>query len=96
MVTEGELDGRLTELFRVTRTAFEEGGSNVLFLILGFLKWTQKEGCAAIPCTASSNPGIAAEIQCTSWISTGPARGRVAAQPDSPGDATAGFPLRSA
>jgi hypothetical protein len=49
-IEEGDLDGRLTELFRMTRTAFEEGGSNVLFLILGFLKWTQKEG--APPCRA--------------------------------------------
>ena len=28
----------------MTRTAFEEGGSNVLFLAFGFLKWTQKDG----------------------------------------------------
>lgn len=43
-VTEKELDGRLTELYRMTRTAFEEGGANILFLAIGFLKWTQKEG----------------------------------------------------
>lgn len=41
-VPEKELDGRLTELYRVTRTAFEEGGANVLFLAVGFLKWCQK------------------------------------------------------
>jgi very-short-patch-repair endonuclease len=43
-LTESELDARLTELFRLVRTAFEEGGSNVLFLALGFLTWTQKDG----------------------------------------------------
>jgi len=42
-VTEKELDKRLLDLFRVTRTAFEEGGSNVLFLAIGFLNWTQKD-----------------------------------------------------
>ena len=46
-VPDGDLDGRLTELFRITRTAFEEGGSNILFLALGFLKWTQTDGGAA-------------------------------------------------
>ncbi|HEY8356729.1 MAG TPA: DUF3320 domain-containing protein [Ramlibacter sp.] len=42
-LTELDLDNRLTDLFRVTRTAFEEGGSNILFLAIGFLKWTQKD-----------------------------------------------------
>jgi hypothetical protein len=36
---KAELDARLTELFRNTRTAFEEGGANTLFLAFGFLKW---------------------------------------------------------
>lgn len=49
-VSEKELDARLTELFRLTRTSFEEGGSNILFLAMGFLQWTQKEG--APPCKA--------------------------------------------
>jgi Protein of unknown function (DUF4011) len=43
-VSEGELDGRLTELFRISRTAFEEGGSNILFLVLGFLRWSREGG----------------------------------------------------
>jgi very-short-patch-repair endonuclease len=42
-VAEKELDARLTELFRLARTSFEEGGANILFLALGFLRWTQKE-----------------------------------------------------
>ncbi|MGD9507785.1 MAG: DUF4011 domain-containing protein [Geminicoccaceae bacterium] len=42
-VAEKELSGRLTELFRLSRTAFEEGGANILFLALGFLRWTQTE-----------------------------------------------------
>ena len=42
-LSQADLDNRLTDLFRVTRTAFEEGGSNILFLAVGFLKWTQKE-----------------------------------------------------
>ena len=43
-VAEKELDVRLTELFRLTRTSFEEGGANILFLALGFLAWTQCDG----------------------------------------------------
>ena len=42
-LTDKDLDFRLTELFRLTRTAFEEGGSNVLFLAFGFLKWIEKD-----------------------------------------------------
>jgi len=38
-----ELDARLTELFRNTRTAFEEGGANTLFLAFGFLKWKARD-----------------------------------------------------
>jgi len=41
---EDELDGRLTELFRATRLALEEGGANVLYLCFGFLKWTPQNG----------------------------------------------------
>jgi hypothetical protein len=40
---EKDLNARLTDLYRVTRTAFEEGGSNILFLSLGFLRWRQDE-----------------------------------------------------
>jgi very-short-patch-repair endonuclease len=45
-VSEKELDNRLTELYRMTRTAFEEGGANILFLAFGFLKWSRKDGGA--------------------------------------------------
>ena len=38
-VTEDQLDSRLTDLYRAARTAFEEGGSNILFLSAGYLKW---------------------------------------------------------
>lgn len=41
---ETDLDGRLTDLFRASRLAFEEGGANILYLCLGFLKWTQSDG----------------------------------------------------
>lgn len=34
-----EMDGRLTELYRGARTALQEGGSNTLYLALGFLSW---------------------------------------------------------
>ncbi|MGY8665415.1 DUF3320 domain-containing protein [Bradyrhizobium sp. UFLA05-109] len=44
VVPEAELDGRLTDLFRASRLAFEEGGANILYLCLGFLKWTPQEG----------------------------------------------------
>ncbi|MCC6917764.1 MAG: DUF3320 domain-containing protein [Alphaproteobacteria bacterium] len=43
-----DLERRLTELYRLSRTAFEEGGANILFLALGFLKWTQKDGSATV------------------------------------------------
>lgn len=46
-VPEKELDARLTELFRLTRTAFEEGGANILHLALGFLTWTDGERAPA-------------------------------------------------
>ncbi|WP_342740060.1 DUF3320 domain-containing protein [Bradyrhizobium sp. B117] len=41
---ETELEGRLTELYRASRLAFEESGANVLYLCLGFLKWTPQDG----------------------------------------------------
>ncbi|BAS00914.1 DNA helicase related protein [Blastochloris viridis] len=42
-LTPADLDARLTELFRVTRTAFEDGGSNILFLAVGFLSWRPQD-----------------------------------------------------
>jgi very-short-patch-repair endonuclease len=41
---EADLEARLTDLFRTARLAFEEGGANVLYLCLGFLKWSPKDG----------------------------------------------------
>jgi hypothetical protein len=41
---EKDTDARRTDLFRAARLAFEEGGANVLFLCLGFLKWQPQEG----------------------------------------------------
>lgn len=38
-IAEDDIEGRLTELYRAARLAFEEGGSNILYLCLGFLKW---------------------------------------------------------
>ncbi|MFQ3459892.1 DUF4011 domain-containing protein, partial [Bradyrhizobium sp. UFLA01-814] len=43
-VLEADLEGRLTDLYRASRLAFEEGGANILYLCLGFLKWTPQEG----------------------------------------------------
>ncbi|KRR22382.1 DUF3320 domain-containing protein [Bradyrhizobium retamae] len=43
-VADAELDGRLTDLYRASRLAFEEGGANILYLCLGFLKWTPQDG----------------------------------------------------
>jgi very-short-patch-repair endonuclease len=42
-VAETELEGRLTDLYRASRLAFEEGGANILYLCLGFLKWTPED-----------------------------------------------------
>ena len=41
---EKETDARLTDLFRAARLSFEEGGANVLFLCLGFLRWQPQDG----------------------------------------------------
>ncbi|MFP3443590.1 MULTISPECIES: DUF3320 domain-containing protein [Pseudomonas] len=38
-----EMDVRLTELYRGARTALQEGGSNTLFLAIGFLSWTRED-----------------------------------------------------
>lgn len=40
---QNELDTRLTELFRSTRNALQEGGANTLFLAMGFLVWTRDD-----------------------------------------------------
>lgn len=42
--TETDLDRRLLDLYRLARNGFEEGGANILFLAIGFLSWTRKEG----------------------------------------------------
>jgi hypothetical protein len=36
----------LLDLYRLARNGFEEGGANILFLAIGFLSWTKKEGGA--------------------------------------------------
>ena len=38
-----DLDGRLVDLFRKARGALQDGGSNVLFLALGLLRWRRGE-----------------------------------------------------
>lgn len=43
-VSEADIEGRLTDLFRASRLAFEEGGANILYLCFGFLKWTPQDG----------------------------------------------------
>ena len=40
-LSEDEMDRRLVELFRAARLSLQEGGANTLFLVLGFLVWTQ-------------------------------------------------------
>ncbi len=45
--TEADLDRRLLDLYRLARNGFEEGGANILYLAIGFLSWTRKEGEAA-------------------------------------------------
>lgn len=42
-VPKAELETRLVELFRTARTTMQEGGSNTLFLALGFLSWTRDD-----------------------------------------------------
>ncbi len=42
-LTSNEMDVRLTELYRGARTALQEGGSNTLFLAIGFLSWTRED-----------------------------------------------------
>jgi very-short-patch-repair endonuclease len=40
---EQELESRLVELYRGARNAMQEGGSNTLFIALGFLVWTRPD-----------------------------------------------------
>lgn len=40
---EQELEGRLVDLYRGARNAMQEGGSNTLFIALGFLTWTRPD-----------------------------------------------------
>lgn len=40
---EEELSRRAVEIYRKTQTALQEGGSNTLYLALGFLLWKRKE-----------------------------------------------------
>lgn len=42
-LTAAELDLRLTEIFRAARMAQEEGGANILFLVLGMLQWRESK-----------------------------------------------------
>ena len=48
LTPERDLEGVLTDLFRIAKTSFEEGGANVLFLAIGFLLWKQQEGTPAL------------------------------------------------
>lgn len=41
-IAQEDMDVRLTELYRSSRAALQEGGSNTLFLALGFLSWTRE------------------------------------------------------
>ncbi|MBF0116630.1 MAG: DUF4011 domain-containing protein [Magnetococcales bacterium] len=40
---EKELDSRLVEIYRSSRSALQEGGANTLFLAMGFLSWSREE-----------------------------------------------------
>ena len=41
--TSEKLDASLIELYRASRSAMEEGGSNILYIAIGFLVWTRPE-----------------------------------------------------
>lgn len=43
MLAAPALEERLTEIYRTTRSSFEEGGSNSLFLAIGFVSWTPQD-----------------------------------------------------
>jgi very-short-patch-repair endonuclease len=40
-ISPDDMESRLTDLYRSSRAALQEGGSNTLFLALGFLSWTR-------------------------------------------------------
>jgi very-short-patch-repair endonuclease len=40
-LAEDEMETRLVELYRTARSTLQEGGSNTLYLALGFLSWTR-------------------------------------------------------
>lgn len=42
-LSQEDMDDRLLELFRSSRTTLQEGGSNTLYLALGFLSWSRDE-----------------------------------------------------
>ncbi|WP_428820329.1 DUF3320 domain-containing protein [Microbulbifer sp. MCCC 1A16149] len=42
-LTQEELDKRAVEIYRKAQTSLKEGGSNTLFLAIGFLFWKQRE-----------------------------------------------------
>jgi very-short-patch-repair endonuclease len=41
-LSDDEMDSRLVELYRSSRASLQEGGSNTLYLALGFLSWTRE------------------------------------------------------
>lgn len=41
-ISPDDMETRLTELYRSSRAALQEGGSNTLFLALGFLSWNRE------------------------------------------------------
>ncbi|MGP1665476.1 MAG: DUF4011 domain-containing protein, partial [Rhodanobacter sp.] len=43
-MAKGKLDAELVDLYRKARSDLEEGGSNTLFLAIGFLRWKKAEG----------------------------------------------------
>ncbi|MDX3894343.1 DUF3320 domain-containing protein [Pusillimonas sp.] len=45
-LTAREMGNRLTELYRKARSDVQEGGTNTLFLVIGFLRWKRTEGDA--------------------------------------------------
>ncbi|GEO81438.1 DUF3320 domain-containing protein [Pararhodospirillum oryzae] len=49
---KAELETALVSLYRQARTALQEGGANTLFLTLGFLSWTPRDGRHQDPCRA--------------------------------------------
>jgi very-short-patch-repair endonuclease len=42
-LSQDEMDSRLVELYRTSRTTLQEGGSNTLYLALGFLSWNRDD-----------------------------------------------------